>query len=471
MEAPLILEQHYLGCLSQASYLVGDRAAGVLAVVDPRRDVELYLERARVLGCTIQHVLLTHFHADFLAGHLELARATGAKLHLSAAASAEYPFHALTDGAELQLGAVTVRALATPGHTPESMCFLVLDGARPHAVLTGDTLFNGDVGRPDLMASVGVTSEELARALYRSLNEQLMPLPDEVLVYPGHGAGSACGKNLSSETWSTMGAQRRTNYALQFADEAAFVAAVTAGQPPAPAYFARAATLNKRERPLLDDALARELVPLSYAELQAEVAQGAAVLDTRDKEAYAAGHLRGALWVGLDGQFASWAGAVLDLERPVVLVCDPDREREAALRLGRIGYDGVVGYLADMPGALAGAGDALVGAPRSAPRATAQLLTGAADAPLVLDVRQPGEVAAERVAGSLAIPLGELRARLDEVPRGKPVHVHCRSGYRSLIALSLFEAAGRNDAIDIPGGMLAWTADGCPVVEGARCSG
>lgn len=468
----MILEQHYLACLSQASYLVGDEDAGVLAVVDPRRDVDLYLERAAALGGTIRHVLLTHFHADFLAGHLELERATGATLHLGAAARADYPFAALADGDEVHLGRVTLRALATPGHTPESTCFLVLEGGEARAVLTGDTLFNGDVGRPDLMASEGVTAAELARSLYRSLQAKLMTLADDVVVYPGHGAGSSCGKNLSAETSTTIGAQRRGNYALQFQDEAAFVAAVTAGQPPAPAYFPRAAALNKRERPLLDDVLARELQPLSLAEVRAKSARGAQVLDTRHKDAYAAGHLPGALWVGLDGQFASWAGAVLDLDWPVVLVCDAGREREAALRLGRIGFDDVLGYLAGMPGALAAPGVGLVPAARSAPRATARLLEGAAgpDAPLVLDVRQPGEVASERVAGSLAIPLGELRGRLAEVPRGRPVHVHCRSGYRSIVALSLLEAAGRTDILDVPGGMLAWVADGCPVVAGAHSS-
>jgi len=458
----MILEQHYLACLSQASYIVGD--GETLAIIDPRRDVDLYLERASALGGKIRHVLLTHFHADFLAGHLELVARTGATLYLGAAAKADFPFTPLADGDELALGELRLRALATPGHTPESTCYLLLkEDGEPHAVFTGDTLFVGDVGRPDLMTSKGVTGEELARSLHHSLQSRLLTLPDSVLVMPGHGAGSSCGKNLSSETTSTIGAQRTNNAALGLTDVRAFVAELTEGQPPAPPYFGYTATLNQRVHGLLEEVLPRALVPLTLDALQAHAARGAQILDTRPKEAYAAGHLEGCLWVGLDGQFASWAGCVLDLERPVVLIAEAGKEREAALRLGRIGFDRVEGFLAESKSALAAAD--LVPARRSSPKDTASALAAGRRAPRVLDVRQPGEVAEGHIPGAITIPLGQLKERLSELPQDaeRGLHVHCKSGWRSLVALSVLEAAGRSDVVDIPGGMMAWEAAGCPI--------
>jgi glyoxylase-like metal-dependent hydrolase (beta-lactamase superfamily II) len=303
----MILEQHYLACLSQASYLIADESTGIAAVVDPRRDVDLYVEAAAKHGVAIRHVVLTHFHADFVAGHLELAKRTGATIHLGALASADYAFEPLGDGAELALGRVRLRALETPGHTPEGISLLVFDGpdaAEPHAVLTGDTLFIGDVGRPDLMASVGVTAEELAGMLYDSTRDKLLKLPDATLVYPGHGAGSMCGKNLSTDTVSTIGDQRRFNYALQPMSRADFIALVTAELPLAPAYFGFDARKNREERGMLEDVLAG-LAPLELPAFDEQLAAGAIALDVRDPEQYAAGHLERSISIGLDGRFAT----------------------------------------------------------------------------------------------------------------------------------------------------------------------
>jgi glyoxylase-like metal-dependent hydrolase (beta-lactamase superfamily II)/rhodanese-related sulfurtransferase len=467
----MILEQHYLACLAQASYLIADEASGTAVVVDPRRDVDVYVQRAAELGVTIRHVLLTHFHADFLAGHLELAERTGATIHLGARARPDYAFAPLAEGDELTFGSVRITVLETPGHTPESVCYVVFDRAvsdtEPYAVLTGDTLFIGDVGRPDLTAAVDVTREELAAQLYHSLHDKLLALPDATLVYPGHGPGSACGKSMSSETWSTLGAQRSTNYALAPQSEADFVAAVTADLLPPPGYFPLTARLNMRPHAVLDDVLQDALAPLDLAALEAPRAAGATLLDVRHKDAFAAGHLPGSINIGLDGSFASWAGNVLDLEAPIVLVCEPGDERAAALRLGRIGLDRVVGYLAGGP---AGFGAApLARAPRVEVAAAAARLEQP-EPPLVLDVRQPGEHEALRVEGALSIPLGQLPARMDELPRDRPVLVHCKSGYRSMTAVSLLRRAGFEHVFDVPGGMDAWDAAGLPHRAGAGCT-
>ena len=461
----MIFEQHYLACLSQASYFICDERTKIAAVVDPRRDVELYLERAAALGARIQHVFLTHFHADFLAGHLELVSRTGARLYLGSSAQAEYGFTALADHASLLFGDVRLEVLETPGHTPESISILVYDlvrsGDRPHAVLTGDTLFIGDVGRPDLMASVGMRAEELAGALYDSLREKLLRLPDETLVYPGHGAGSACGKSMSSETWSTLGQQRLANYALQPMSREAFVALITAGQPCAPAYFTRTAGLNKREHPRMEESLEQALTALTLDELRAEMSRGAQVLDVRPKDSYAAGHLRASLWIGLEGRFASWAGALLALDRPVVLVADPGREREAAMRLMRVGIDQVRGYLAQGAAAFAGAPD-VIATSRTRPAELARsLAAGRGDH--VLDVRLPSEWSCGHVEGSQNVAVEELARRLDEVPRVERLVIHCKSGYRSLVAASLLESAGRTGLVDVAGGFDAWLAAQLPV--------
>jgi hydroxyacylglutathione hydrolase len=346
---PLILKQFYLNCLAHASYLVADSASGLAAVIDPQRDIDQYLEFAASHHLAIRHVILTHFHADFVAGHLELRDRMGAAIYLGAAAKAEYAFTPLADGSEIDLGRVTLRAIETPGHTAESISIAVFDldvsATAPHAVLTGDTLFVGDVGRPDLRVALGWSAADLGSMLYDSLHKKLLSLPDASLVYPAHGAGSLCGKALSKETVSTIGEQRRVNYALQPMPKDRFIDIVTADQPDAPAYFTYDAVLNTKERPTLTEALERG--PITLEQLLALQAVGAQVLDTRDPGDFAAAHLTGSINIGLGGQFATWAGSVLRRDRPIVIVADPGRERESMMRLGRIGFDHVVGYLAD----------------------------------------------------------------------------------------------------------------------------
>jgi glyoxylase-like metal-dependent hydrolase (beta-lactamase superfamily II)/rhodanese-related sulfurtransferase len=456
----MILRQLYLQCLAQASYLIGDERSGQAAVVDPRRDVDEILAEARRLGLEIRHVLLTHFHADFVAGHLELARRTGARIALGARARAEYDFRPLREGERIELGDVRLEILETPGHTPESISILVFDLARdrekPQAVLTGDTLFVGDVGRPDLLASVGVTARELAGELYRSLHRKLLALPDETVVWPAHGAGSMCGKNLGKETSTTIGEQRRSNYALQPMDEETFVRLVTTDQPEAPGYFGHDARLNREERPVLEESLARELVALPLERVLALQARGARVLDVREAGEFAAAHLPGSVNVGLSGRFATWAGTVLGPEEPLVVVAPPGKEREAVMRLGRIGFERVEGYLEDGMQALVSRPELVERTVRIAPAELARRLAGP-DAPTVIDVRTPGEWSEGHVAGSLNVPLNELGHRLDELPEGS-LAVVCRSGYRSSLAASLIAATGRKALFDVAGGMEAWTA-------------
>ncbi|MCI0345066.1 MAG: MBL fold metallo-hydrolase, partial [Chloroflexi bacterium] len=390
----MILKQYYLGCLAHASYLIADPESGTAVVVDPQRDVDQYERDARELGAAIRHVFLTHFHADFLAGHLELRHRVGARIALGSRAEAEFAFDGYQDGQSLEFGRVRITVWHTPGHTPESVSLLVFDRDRsetePQAVLTGDTLFIGDVGRPDLMASQGVTAEQLASWLYDSLHGKLLRLPDATLVYPAHGAGSLCGRNLGKETVSTIGDQRRYNYALQPMSREAFVGLVTAEQPEAPDYFAYDAELNRRERTTLDEALRRELIGLSLDRFQAAVAAGAQVVDTREPRDFAAGHWRGALSIPLSGQYATWAGTLLDRDRPIVLVAEPGGEEESAMRLGRIGLDRVAGFLEGGPEAL----DAVPERTSRTSRITAVALAerlSAADPPFVLDVRTPRE--------------------------------------------------------------------------------
>ena len=464
----MILKQFYLNCLAHASYLVGDESSGTAAVVDPQRDVDGYLAFAAEHRLRIAHVFLTHFHADFLAGHLELRDRAGATIHLGAAARAEYAFHPLHDRDSVELGRVRLTALETPGHTPESICLLVYDlaesAATPTAVLTGDTLFVGDVGRPDLRAALGWSAADLGAMLYSSLRDKLLPLPDSSLVYPAHGAGSLCGKAISTETVSTIGEQRASNYALQPMSPAAFIDLVTADQPDAPAYFSYDAVLNSRERQTLDQALARELQPLTIEQLLAEQARGAQVLDTRESGAFAAAHLAGSINIGLIGQYATWAGTMLS-RAPIVLVADPGTEMESALRLGRIGFDHVAGYLS---GGLASAdaGPArIVATERVGADVAASRLSSAAP-PVLLDVRTAGERAQKRIDGSLHIPLNHLSDRLSEIPVGQPVLLHCAGGYRSSIAASLLQREGLTEVSELAGGIAAWETAGLPIKSG-----
>jgi hydroxyacylglutathione hydrolase len=457
----MIFKQFYLNCLAHASYFIGDESTRTAAVVDPRRDIEQYLEEADRHGLQIRHVFLTHFHADFVAGHMELRDRAGATIYLGARAHAEYAFTPLADGAVVELGRVRLQALETPGHTSESIAILVFDldrdPSRPHAVLTGDTLFAGDVGRPDLRASLGWSATELGRMLFESLRTKILPLPDETLVYPAHGAGSLCGKNIGKETFSTIGAERRSNYALQPMSVDSFVALVTADQPDAPPYFTYDAVLNARERPTLETILERELTPLALAQVLDLQAGGAQVLDVRDAGDFATAHLTGSINIGLGGQYATWAGTLLDRERAIVLVAEPGREAEAAMRLGRIGFDNVAGYLEGGMQTIESRPDRIARTERVSPGLLAEYLASPSP-PLVLDVRTAAEWKTAHIPGSVNIPLNHLDHDARAIPRDRPIAVSCAGGYRSSIAASLLQRQGFERLVELAGGMAAWSA-------------
>ncbi len=466
----MILKQYYLGCLAHASYLLADEASATAVIVDPQRDIQQYLADAEKFGLRIRHVFLSHFHADFVAGHLELRDRCGATIHLGARAQAEYAFAAMKDGDTLEFPGLRLQVLETPGHTIESISILVFDPERetlkPYAVLTGDTLFIGDVGRPDLRASLGWSADDLGSHLYDSLHHKLLPLPDETLVYPAHGSGSLCGKHLSSDTVSPLGVQRLTNYALQPMTKEEFIRLVTADQPDAPAYFTYDAILNTRERALLETNLEHVLHPIELDEVLRMGDAGAQILDIRDAAEYAKGHLAGSINIGLGGQYATWAGTVLDRAKPIVIVAEPGRETEAALRLGRIGFDHVKGHLHGGMEALAGRPDLVWPTERvSAPMVAEELAS--ADPPLVLDIRNPREWGTKHIDGSINVPLNHLQERIAEIPRDRRIAVHCAGGYRSSIAASILQQYGVTNLIEMAGGLAAWEAAKLPLVPEA----
>jgi len=465
----MILKQFYLNCLAHASYLIGDAESHTAAVVDPQRDIDQYLAFAAEHDLRIAHVFLTHFHADFVAGHLELRDRGGVTIYLGARAQAEYPFTPLGDGDVVEFGQVRLTALETPGHTAESISLVVHDLARsatePCAVLTGDTLFVGDVGRPDLRVALGWSASDLGGMLYDSLRTKLMALPDATLVYPAHGAGSLCGKALSKETFSTIGEQRRSNYALQPMSKTAFVELVTADQPDAPAYFNYDAVLNSKERPTLDETLAREVQPMKLDHVLALQSVGAQVLDVRDPAEFAAAHLAGSINIGLAGQYATWAGTVLSRDKAIVIIADPGRESEAATRLGRIGFDQVVGYLDRGLHSVAARPELTVSTERiSAELAAARVANSSREeAPLMVDVRSPRERQQKRISDSLSMPLNHLSERLSELPTDRPLLVFCAGGYRSSIAASLLLRHGFTQVSELAGGIAAWESAKLPL--------
>jgi hydroxyacylglutathione hydrolase len=457
----MLIEQFYLGCLSQASYIVADETSGRALVVDPRRDIDEYLEFASARGLKIELVVLTHVHADFVPGHSELAAATGAEVAMGAAAPVAFPVRRLADGERLELGdpgtGVLVEVLATPGHTPESITLAVYEHGgdpAPAALLTGDTLFIGDVGRPDLLGASGRTAEEMAAELYRSLRTKILPLPDEVVVYPGHGAGSACGKALSSETSSTLGQQRRSNYALAPMSEEDFVRAVTQGLSEPPAYFSEDVALNRAGHQPFDPQGRPEPVPPAEAVRRAR--EGALLLDVRDDQAFAASHLRGAVNVGLSGRFAEYAAAVHRPDQPIICFGTPEQVAEARMRLARVGVDTVVGAVTE-PDALFVDESLVVSSSRLDAREASRRLAEV-DGLQVLDVRNAGELEAGRLPGAVNIPLPRLAGRVGELDPERPVLVYCAGGYRSMAASSLLESAGFADVSDILGGYGAWQA-------------
>jgi glyoxylase-like metal-dependent hydrolase (beta-lactamase superfamily II) len=462
----LIFKQFYLPCLAHASYLIGDEATGTAAVVDPQRDTDQYIAFAAEHKLKIKHVFLTHLHADFVAGHLELRDRADATIYLGAAAKAEYAFTPLGDGSLVEFGRVRLQALETPGHTPESISIVLYDlnvsETKPSAVLTGDTLFIGDVGRPDLRAALGWSAKELAGMLFDSLHTKLLGLPDESLVYPAHGAGSLCGRAISKETVSTLGEQRKSNYALQPMSKEAFIEVVTADQPEAPAYFNYDAVLNSEERPTLDQALEREMNPLTLDILLDMQSGGAQILDTRDAVEFASAHLKGSINIGLGGQYATWVGTVLDPAHPIVIIADPHRENEAAVRLGRIGFDHVAGYLQDGIQSLQSRLELMAKTERVSAPFAAELLSSER-APLAIDVRAPRERDQKFIAGSLGIPLNHLLESIAMLPKDRQLLVYCAGGYRSSIAASLLQRNGFENVSEIAGGLAGWEAAKLPV--------
>jgi glyoxylase-like metal-dependent hydrolase (beta-lactamase superfamily II)/rhodanese-related sulfurtransferase len=454
----MIFTQYYLDCLSQASYLIADETSRRAVVVDPRRDIEDYLADAAEQELTIIGVINTHFHADFVSGHLELAQATGAWIGYGAAASAEFEIRSLHDGERISLGddeGVTLSILATPGHTPESISILVLehgDDDTPWGVLTGDALFIGDVGRPDLLASIGVTAAELGRMLHDSVQRKLMSLPDGVRVFPAHGAGSACGKNLSTERQSTIGEQRRTNYACRPMSADDFLAIVTEGQPSAPGYFVHDATINRQEREVRE--VGAQVPALTWDQVATAVAGGARVHDARDPQDFARGHLAAAINVPADGRMAETVGMVFAPSDQIVVVAPDGSEQEVATRIARIGFDHVVGFLADPERAMLAHPECVERASRLT---VAQAETALADARVQLvDIRNPGEVAAGMIPGAHHIPLAELVARRGDLDPARPVLVTCAGGWRSSVGASTLRSLGFPDVSDLLGGYAAW---------------
>ncbi len=452
-------EQFYLGCLAHASYMLASEGEAV--VVDPQRDVEIYLKAAEANQVSIRHIFETHLHADFVSGHRELASRTGAKIYIGAEAEATFPHVAVRDGFKLPVGKILITALETPGHTPESMCLVITDEEKslsPWAVLTGDTLFLGDVGRPDL--SKRNSPAQLAGMLYDSLHNKVLKLPDDVLVYPAHGAGSLCGRNLRAERSSTIGTERLTNYALQIESREEFIKQLTSNLPARPEYFLQDAEINRSGASALADLPG--LPPVEPAELKAVLAEGGIALDVRAGEEFAAGHVPGSVNIALSGQFASWAGALLGLAaRPVFIAESQEAVVEARMRLARVGLEDARGYLKGGIAAWSDAGLPLSTLPQIAVEALSERLQG--PGVQVLDVRREPEWEAGHIAGASWWPLDNFKVAPPEIDRKLPIAVHCKGGYRSMIACSLLQRAGFQNVINVVGGFDAWQQAKLPV--------
>jgi len=465
----MYFEQFYLTCLAHASYMIGSE--GEAAVVDPQRDVDIYLKAADEQNLKIRHIFETHLHADFVSGHKELAARTGAKIYIGAQANAGFPHVPLTDGFEVKMGFVRIRALETPGHTPESICLVITDterpseskSAQPWAVLTGDSLFIGDVGRPDLSRTL--TPRQLAGLLYDSLHQKLLTLPDAVMVYPAHGAGSLCGRAMRAERSSTIGTERLTNYALQIKSRDEFIAQLTSNLPTRPEYFLEDAEINRSGAAALT-----ELAPLpglSPAEVETLLRKNANVLDVRPGDVFAAAHVPGSINIALSGQFASWAGGILGIHSRPILVGDTDAQiEEARLRLARVGIEDVRGYLAGGIAAWQKAGlSTQKTAQISVQELNQKMRDGTVRALDVLDVRREGEWQAGHIAQVQCRALDAFAQGVPAIDRERPVAVHCKSGYRSMIACSLLERAGHRNVVNVAGGFDAWHAAGLPEVS------
>ena len=461
----MYIEQLYTNCLAHAAYYI--ESNGEAAIIDPLRETGPYVGMAAARKAEIKYIFETHFHADFVSGHVDLAKETGAEIIFGPNATPGYNTTVAEDGQTFKLGEVTFKVLHTPGHTMESTTYLLYDeDGKEHAIFTGDTLFIGDVGRPDLAVKTDLSMEDLARHLYDSLHNKIMPLPDEVIVYPGHGAGSACGKNLSDERWQTLGHQKKNNYALQPMDKDTFVKEVTTGLATPPAYFPENAKMNKAGYSSFEEVMERNQKPLSVKEFEQEIADGALLLDTRDTDKFEAGHVPGALNIALSGQYAPWVGALIPFGQRLVLVTEPDNEEEAIRRLARVGYENVAGYLQggvetwkQEKGELATVGSI---EPKQVKEKLAQ------DDTLVLDVRKESEYDRERLNNAVNLPLSQLEQKAEDLDKEKTYMVHCAGGYRSMIASSLLKKHGFRNVLNIHGGFDEMKKqDGLDLQEGA----
>ncbi|MCR9099108.1 MAG: rhodanese-like domain-containing protein [bacterium] len=458
------VEQIYTGCLAEAAYYI--ESNGEAAIIDPLRETDPYIERAEADGARIKYVLETHFHADFVSGHLDLANKTGATIVFGPTAKPNFEAHIATDGEELKVGNVIIKVLHTPGHTMESSTFLLFDEeGKEHAIFTGDTLFLGDVGRPDLAVKTDLTREDLAGHLFDSLRNKVMTLPDEVIVYPGHGAGSACGKKMSSETWGYLGDQKKTNYALQPMTREEFVKEVTDGLVAPPQYFPKNAVMNKMGYDSIDDILAKGLNPLSVRAFKAAWAEEEAlVIDTRHQDDFANGFIPGSIFIGIDDNFAMWVGALItDLQIPILIVADEGRQKEVVTRLARVGYDNPIGYLDGGFEAWTEAGEEV----DTVEEVTATDLADRFDKEgmNVLDVRKASEYNAQHVVGAQNFPLDFINSNMSEVSRDKRYFLHCAGGYRSMITASILKSRGYNDVVNIKGGYKALVETNLPMTE------
>lgn len=455
MEAVQV-ERFYLGCLAHASYMIGSE--GIAAVIDPQRDVEIYLEAAAAKGWRIEHIIETHLHADFVSGHHELAERTGARIYLGAGSDAQFPHVDVKDGDEIRFGQCSLGFLQTPGHTLESISIVMRDlgdPSRPAAVFTGDTLFVGDVGRPDLSPSH--TPQQLAELLYQSIHEKLLTLPDETEIFPAHGAGSLCGRQMSSESSSTIGKQRKTNYALLARSSEEFVHLLTDNLPARPEYFARDADLNRRGAAPLSDL--PHLAPLSAAKVLELQKAGAIVVDTRPAMQFAVAHVPGSIHIALTGQYASWAARILGLDLPLIIAGeDPEHVRESQLRLARVGIENIVGYLEDGIIGWIKNGFELEYIPQITVQDFVELQQQESGRVAILDVREPAECQTGAIEHAVHIPLGQLAGRIAELDHSKLLVVHCKGGYRSSIATSLLRRGGFRDIANLTGGFDAWKA-------------
>lgn len=454
------IEQLYTNCLAEAAYYI--ESNGEVAIIDPLREYEPYIKKASANGAKIKYIFETHFHADFVSGHIDLAKKTGATIVFGPNAETSFKAHIAKDGETFKIGDLTITVLHTPGHTLESSTYLLTDAAgKKHCIFTGDTLFIGDVGRPDLAIKSDLTQEDLAGMMFDSLQNKIMPLPDDVIVYPGHGAGSSCGKNLSSETWSTLGDQKTSNYALRAQSKADFVKELTTGILPAPQYFAKNAAMNKGGYEEIDEVVNKGNKALSLDEFEKEIQKGALLLDVRTKENFSAGFIPGSLFIGLEGTFAMWVGALItDIKQPIVLVCPEGKEAEAVLRLARVGYDNTVGYLAGGIATWVNAGKTL----DKVENISAEALS-TTHYEHVVDVRKPGEFEAGHIENAISYPLDFINDHLNDLQKGNQYFVHCKSGYRSVIAISILKKQGYKNLVDVLGGYSAIEKTSLPLVD------